>query len=168
MNFTLYTECETAFSLDFTTIANAVADVFFKRFPCPYDVQLSLYVVEDETIRQANKDMRGIDKVTDVLSFPNLPFDPEHVNDFELIEEDDADVFDPESGELIYGEIMICASKVFLQAEEYGHSPEREFAFLTAHSLLHLTGFDHMEEEDRLKMESMQEDILKEAGYERG
>ena len=168
MNFTLYTECETAFSLDFTTIANAVADVFFKRFPCPYDVQLSLYVVEDETIRQANKDMRGIDKVTDVLSFPNLPFDPEHINDFELIEDDDADVFDPESGELIYGEIMICASRVFSQAEEYGHSPEREFAFLTAHSLLHLTGFDHMEEEDRIRMESMQEDILGEAGYERG
>lgn len=168
MNYTLYTENETDLSLDITTIANDVAGVFFKRFPCPYDVQLSLYVVDDGSIQEANRDMRGIDKVTDVLSFPNLPFDPEHINDFDLIDDNDADVFDPETGELIYGEIMICASRVLSQAEEYGHSPEREFAFLTAHSLLHLTGFDHMEDEDRIKMEAMQEDILKEAGYERG
>ena len=167
MNISLYTECETEFSLDITTIAGAVADAFFKRFPCPYDVQINLYVVDDETIREANKACRGIDKVTDVLSFPNLPFDPEHINDLSMIKEDDPDVFDPETEELIYGEIMICASKALSQAQEYGHSPEREFAFLTAHSLLHLTGFDHEDDEDRIKMEAMQEEILKEAGYER-
>ena len=166
MNLTLYTECETEFGLDITTIANAVSDVFFRRFPCPYDVQLNLYVVDDETIKEANKDTRGIDKATDVLSFPNLPFDPEHINDLDLIRDNDADLFDPETGELIYGE-MICASKVYSQAEEYGHSPEREAAFLTAHSLLHLAGFDHIDDNDRVKMENIQEEILREAGYER-
>ena len=167
MNMSIYTECDVELPIEINTIVNAVADSFFKRFPCPYDVQLTLYVVDDESIREANSSCRGIDKVTDVLSFPNLPFDPGHINDFSMIEEDDPDVFDPETGELIYGEIMICASKVMAQAAEYGHSVEREFAFLTAHSLLHLTGFDHEDDEDRAKMEAMQEEILVEAGYER-
>ena len=167
MNLTLYTEYETETDIDIRRIAADVADVFFKHFPAPKDVQISLYVVDDKTIREANRDTRGIDKVTDVLSFPNLPFDPEHINDFTLIEGNEADVTDPETGELIYGEIMLCASKIISQAEEYGHSREREAAFLTAHSLLHLAGFDHIEDEDRLKMEQLQEEILKEAGYER-
>ena len=137
MNITLFEECETGFDLDHTKIANRVIDVFFKHYPCPCDVQLTLYIVDDETIRTANRDCRDIDKVTDVLSFPNLPFDTEHIADQSLIREGDADLFDPETGELIYGEIMICASRVYSQAEEYGHSPEREFAFLTVHSLLH-------------------------------
>ena len=167
MNLSLFTECDTDFLPGYSKIAQDVCDVFFKRFPCPYDVQLSLYVVDDDTIKNANRECRGKDAVTDVLSFPNLPFDPLHIAEFDKISKNDADLFDPETEELIFGEIMICAARVYKQAEEYGHSNEREFAFLTAHSLLHLSGYDHEEEEDRLKMEEMQEDILKEAGYER-
>ncbi len=167
MNFTLFAECDTGFNLDHSGIANRVMQVFFEHFSCKYDMQTALYIVDDAAIREANRDCRGIDKVTDVLSFPNLPFDTEHIFDMSLIRENDADMFDPETGELIFGEIMICASKVYSQAEEYGHSPEREFAFLMVHSLLHLAGYDHMEEEDRLKMEEEQKIILKEAGYER-
>ena len=86
---------------------------------------------------------------------------------FTEIREGDADLFDPDSGELILGDIMICAPKVYAQAEEYGHGALREYAFLLAHSLLHLLGFDHEAEEDRLRMEALQEELLKEAGYER-
>ena len=146
-------------------IAKDVIEGTLSRFTPPCAVQLSLYVVGEEEIREANRECRGIDKVTDVLSFPNLPFDPEHIAEYDLAE--DAGCYDPESGELILGEIMICAAKLYAQAEEYGHSAEREFAFLTAHSMLHLLGYDHETEEDRAVMEALQDEILTEAGYER-
>ena len=74
--------------------------------------------------------------------------------------EEYCECFEPESGELLLGDIVISKEKVFSQAEEYGHSVEREFAFLIAHSVLHLCGYDHMEEEERLLMERMQREIL--------
>ena len=74
--------------------------------------------------------------------------------------EDCAEAFDPESGELVLGDIVISKEKVLAQAEEYGHSPRREYAFLIAHSVLHLCGYDHMEEEERLVMEQKQREIL--------
>ena len=78
---------------------------------------------------------------------------------FDFLEEEE-DCFDPESGELTLGDIVISKEKVLSQAEEYGHSPKREYAFLIAHSVLHLTGYDHMEEEERKTMERMQNEIL--------
>ena len=68
--------------------------------------------------------------------------------------------FDPESGEFLLGDIVISMDKVWEQAENYGHSREREYAFLIAHSMLHLFGYDHMEEEERKTMERMQNEIL--------
>ncbi len=70
------------------------------------------------------------------------------------------DCFDPESGELTLGDIVISKEKVLTQAEEYGHSPKREYAFLIAHSVLHLTGYDHMEDEERQVMEQKQREIM--------
>lgn len=78
---------------------------------------------------------------------------------FSFLEEAE-EYFDPESGELLLGDIVISKEKVISQAEEYGHSLEREFAFLIAHSMLHLFGYDHMEEKERLEMEQMQKEIL--------
>ena len=78
---------------------------------------------------------------------------------FDFLEEVD-DCFDPESGELILGDIVISKEKVLEQAEEFGHSVRREYAFLIAHSVLHLTGYDHMEEEERMVMEQKQRDIM--------
>jgi len=75
--------------------------------------------------------------------------------------------FNPESGELLLGDIVISAEKVVAQAKEYGHSEEREFAFLLVHSMLHLLGYDHMEEEERLIMESKQKEILELNNYKR-
>ena len=86
--------------------------------------------------------------------------------DFSSLEEDDSN-FDPETGELILGNIVISKEKVLAQAEEYGHSVKREFAFLIAHSMLHLLGYDHMEEDERLVMEEKQRSILENLGIER-
>ena len=78
---------------------------------------------------------------------------------FDFLEEQE-DCFDPESGELTLGDIVISKEKVLAQAEEYGHSPMREYAFLIAHSVLHLTGYDHMEDEERQVMEQKQREIM--------
>ena len=75
------------------------------------------------------------------------------------------DCFHPETGELLLGDIVISVDKVMEQAEKYGHSQTRELAFLVAHSMLHLFGYDHMEDEERLVMEEKQEEILKIGGY---
>ena len=80
--------------------------------------------------------------------------------DFGFLEEGGEDCFEPDSGELMLGDIVISADKVISQAEEYGHSRKREYAFLIAHSMLHLMGFDHMTEEDAKEMERLQEEIL--------
>ena len=103
-----------------------------------------------------NRDYRQIDRPTDVLSFPNLSFDSP--GKFDLTES--ADVVDPETGEVVLGDIVICYDKVLEQAEEYGHSILREFAFLLTHSMLHLCGYDHMTEEETSVMEAKQNQIL--------
>ena len=105
-----------------------------------------------------NRDYRKIDSATDVLSFPLQEF--QHPADFSVFSEDDCSAFDPESGELMLGDIVVNAERVAEQAEEYGHSKKREYAFLIAHSLLHLIGYDHMEEDERLEMEDQQRKIM--------
>ena len=112
-----------------------------------------------------NREYRGIDRETDVLSFPNVDFEEEGV--FDIDEDREADCFDPETGELVLGDIMISVDRVYGQAQEYGHSVRREFAFLVAHSMLHLCGYDHMEEEERARMERRQEEILTGLGITR-
>ena len=88
--------------------------------------------------------------------------------DFSIVEEmAEEDCFDPDSGELLLGDIIISVEKVIEQAEAYGHSRERELGFLTAHSMLHLFGYDHMEEEERIDMEEKQEAILNRLGLYR-
>ena len=119
---------------------------------------MNVVLTDQEGIRELNREYRGIDRETDVLSFPNVDFSREGV--FELDEDREADYFDPDTGELILGDIMISVDKVFEQAENFGHSARREFAFLVAHSMLHLCGYDHMEDGERLVMEEKQEAIL--------
>ena len=129
---------------------------------CPYEAEVSLTVVDDKEIQEINKTYRNIDKATDVLSFPMYQY--EKAADFDNL---DDSAFNPESGELLLGDIVISAEKVTAQAKEYGHSKEREFAFLLVHSMLHLLGYDHMEEEERLVMESKQKEILELNDYKR-
>ena len=106
-----------------------------------------------------NLEFRQIDRPTDVLSFPMAEYDAPA--DFSCIDEESDDLFDPESGELMLGDIVISKDRVLSQAEQYGHSPKREYAFLIAHSMLHLFGYDHMEEGERAVMEEKQREIMK-------
>ena len=86
-------------------------------------------------------------------------------SDFSHVEDAVEDFFNPETGELILGDIIISVEKVIEQAEKYGHSKERELAFLLAHSMLHLCGYDHMDEEERELMEQKQREILESVSY---
>ncbi len=122
--------------------------------------EVSVLIVDDEEIRAINKEHRDIDKSTDVLSFPMAEFE-----NGELIS-DEGD-YDLEFEELMLGDIIISAEVAKRQADEYGHSFEREIAFLTAHSCFHLLGYDHMEEEEEKLMIGKQESILQQMGLTR-
>ena len=84
-----------------------------------------------------------------------------------LLGEQLVDLLDPDTGKIMFGDIVINEDRVRSQAEDYGHSIKREFAFLVAHSMLHLCGYDHMEEEEAKVMEKKQEDVLGELGITR-
>ncbi len=131
---------------------------------CPFEAEVNLLLTTDEEIHTMNREFRQIDAPTDVLSFPMLEY--QNPGDFSGFEEEE-DSFDPESGELLLGDIVISKDKVLRQAEEYGHSRERELGFLVAHSMLHLIGYDHMEEEERAIMEQRQREILEGIGLKR-
>ncbi len=117
------------------------------------DVEVSISIVDNEEIRKINCKFRNIDKATDVLSFPMI--------DFEGGEEVDT------SETVVLGDIIISIERAISQAEEYGHSIEREIGFLTAHSMLHLLGYDHIEPEEEAVMFSKQREILENVGLKR-
>ena len=127
---------------------------------CPYEAQINLLLTTNEQIHQMNLEFRNVDRPTDVLSFPMIEF--ETPGDFDGLEERE-DCFDPETGELTLGDIVISKEKVLEQAEAYGHSVLREYAFLIVHSVLHLTGYDHMEAKERAMMEARQRQIMEKA-----
>lgn len=130
---------------------------------CPYETEVDVLLTDNPSIHEINLNERKVDSPTDVLSFPMNEYP--NPGDFSQIEEEGT--FHPESGELILGDIVISMDKVFSQALEYGHSEDRELAFLIAHSMLHLFGYDHMEVEERKIMEEKQEEILQKRGYTR-
>ena len=158
MSLYIETEGNISFSFDAREIAETVVEASLEYVQFPYEAEVNLLITHDEEIREMNREHRGIDRATDVLSFPMLEF--ERPGDFTGIDEEMSDVFDPESGELMLGDIVISADKVIAQAEEYGHSPKREYAFLIAHSMLHLCGYDHMEADERKVMEQKQREIM--------
>lgn len=133
--------------------------------PCPYEAELNILLTGNEEIHRINREYRQIDRPTDVLSFPMIEY-PEPGN-FDHCEDEDQDCFNPETGELVLGDIVISVDKVLEQAEAYGHSVMRELAFLTAHSMFHLFGYDHMEEDERAVMEERQRDLLEQLGITR-
>ena len=165
---TFYVENETnqEFPFDIERLVGQVMETVLDSEGCPYEAQVNVLITDNEGIHQYNRDYRQIDRPTDVLSFPNLDF--EIPADFSNLEEHMADYFDPESDELLLGDIILSADKVYEQAESYGHSVEREFAFLVAHSMLHLCGYDHMEPSEAVVMEEKQEKVLQQIGITRG
>lgn len=153
------------FPFDEEKLALTVIDAVLDQENCPYECEVSLVLSGEEEIRQANREFRQIDRVTDVLSFPMQPFPAPASYDF-LEEADDA--FHPETGELLLGDILICIPRMLAQAEEYGHGVKREYAFLIAHSMLHLLGYDHMTPEEAEIMEQKQNQVLEKLKITRG
>lgn len=139
-------------------VGRQVAETVLEMEGCPYEAAVSLLITDDAGIHEMNRKFRGVDKPTDVLSFPNIEY--ETPGDFSKVEESSADCFEPDTGVLNLGDIVISGERVFAQAREYGHGVKREFAFLTAHSMLHLCGYDHMEPDEAAVMEHKQEQAL--------
>lgn len=117
------------------------------------DASVDVTLMSNRKIREYNRDYRNIDRATDVLSFP-------------LGEGGEYDI-DPETGSCLLGDIVISLERAAEQAEEYGHSYEREVGFLTVHSMLHLLGYDHIEEPDGDIMRAHEKNILEKIGLTR-
>ena len=164
MRIYLENEGDLELDLNYQEVAQRVGDAVLDYEQCPYESEVELLLTMDEEIREMNREFRDIDRATDVLSFPMIAY--ESPADFAFLEEDES-FFDPDTGELMLGNIVISKQKVVEQAQEYGHTVEREYAFLIAHSMLHLLGYDHMEEEERAVMEKKQREILDGLGITR-
>ena len=164
MRIYLENEGDLELDLNYQEVAQRVGDAVLDYEQCPYESEVELLLTMDEEIREMNREFRDIDRATDVLSFPMIAY--ESPADFAFLEEDES-CFDPDTGELMLGNIVISKQKVVEQAEEYGHTVERDYAFLIAHSMLHLLGYDHMEEEERAVMEKKQREILDGLGITR-
>lgn len=127
-------------------------------------VYAQMRITDDESIREINREYRGIDRATDVLSFPAIDCTPDKTlgkTPKKLLRERD------ETGACFLGDIIISLPRAREQAKEYGHSLKREMAYLTAHSMFHLMGYDHMEDQDKERMRAMEEKALGNLGISR-
>lgn len=162
MSFYLEEECQVSLSFDYEELAKKVIDYCLEREGFPYEAEVNLTLTDNEGIHAINREYREIDRPTDVLSFPMLSY--ETAGDFSFLEEENDDDFNPDTGEAMLGDIIISLDKVKEQAESFGHSEMREYAFLITHSMLHLFGYDHMEPAEAAVMEKKQKVILEELG----
>lgn len=158
MTINIENEATEELSFDYRTLIGQVIEKALDYEDCPYEAEINVVLTNNEGIHEINQRFRQIDAPTDVLSFPMVEY--KEPSDFSEVEDYVEDYFNPETGELMLGDIMISIDKVKEQAVSYGHSLERELAFLTAHSMLHLCGYDHMVEEERIVMEQKQKEIL--------
>jgi len=157
MSLLIETEVEVTFDFDYEELAEKVIEFTLDHEEFPYECEINLTLTDNDGIHEINREYRQIDRPTDVLSFPMLSY--EMAGDFSKLEEDDNN-FNPDTGEIMLGDIIISIDKVLEQAESYGHSTKREFAFLIVHSMLHLFGYDHMEPQEAAVMEDKQRVIL--------
>lgn len=169
MTINIEYETDIKLNLDYEKIIRAVIEQAVDYEKCPYETEVNVILTDNQAIHEVNKEYRQVDRPTDVLSFPMIEYSTPA--DFDSLEEDmencPQDYFNPDTGELILGDIMISVEKVTEQADKYGHSKERELAFLTAHSMMHLFGYDHMEESEAKVMEAKQSAVLELLGITR-
>ena len=162
MHYFLENETDTVFEFDTQEIIRLIVDEVLDMEGCDYEAQVNVILTDNEGIKAVNKECRDIDRETDVLSFPALEANKTKVS----AKKYPSDV-NPESGRVVLGEIIICEKRAIEQSKEYGHSIERELGFLCAHGMLHLFGYDHMEEDDEKQMRSAQNEILEKIGLTR-
>ena len=157
MTVSIEEEVEVNFPFDYKELAEAVIRNAAEAEKFPFVSEVNLLLVSAEEIRKVNLEFRQIDAPTDVLSFPMIQY--EKPGDFTGIEQDE-DNFNPDTGEALLGDIVLCVDRLREQALEFGHSEEREYAFLILHSMLHLFGYDHMTREEAAVMEEKQRKLL--------
>lgn len=157
MTVSIEEEVEVNFPFDYRTLAEAVIRKAAEAEAFPFEAEVNLLLVSAEEIRRVNREFRQIDAPTDVLSFPMIQY--ERPGDFSELEQDE-DNFNPDTGEALLGDIVLCMDRVTEQAQEFGHSERREYAFLILHSMLHLFGYDHMTKEEAAVMEEKQRQLL--------
>ena len=165
MTIQLEYETDVQIEVEYSEVAKIVADKVLDTEGFPYEAEINLVITDNEEIKRVNQEFRDIHAPTDVLSFPMIPF--ETPADYDVIEADINSYVDPDSEEIVLGDIMISAEKVIEHAKEYGHSQKREFAFLVAHSMLHLLGYDHMTPDEASVMEEKQRSVLEILGISR-
>ena len=144
-------ECEGFFSARLKEFEGALCSLV--ESDCPLCIEISL--VDEEQIQTLNRTYRGVDKVTDVLSFPSM----EDIKGKALKKKEYPLELD-EEGRLFLGSIAICTARAKEQAAEYGHSYERELYYLATHGVLHCLGYDHEEEEDKQEMRAREEEVM--------
>lgn len=158
-------EVTVPFDFEYESLAREVISFTLDHENFPYESEVNLTLTDNDGIHEINKMYRQIDRPTDVLSFPMLSY--EAPGDFSKLEDDYDDNFNPDTGEIMLGDIVISVDKVLEQAESYGHTLRREYAFLIVHSMLHLFGYDHMTPEEAVQMEAKQRQILEEMNITR-
>ena len=154
MTLLLEEEVDIPFSFDYRKVAEDVIDKALEVEEFPYEVEVSLVLTDDAAIHELNQQFREMDRSTDVLSFPMMDYPAP--GDFSLLDLSATS----ENDELILGDIVISVDHVLAQAKDHGHSRKREYAFLIAHSMLHLMGYDHMTPDEATLMEEKQSYIL--------
>lgn len=147
---------------DYEKTIKEIVDLSLKAEKFMENVEISVTMVDNKEIHRINKEFRNIDAPTDVLSFPLLEFE----NGI-LLEQTAKENINIDTNEVVMGDIIISVERAREQAQEYGHSLKREIAFLTAHSMYHLMGYDHMVEEEEKIMNAKQEAVLEKAGITR-
>lgn len=161
MTVNIEEEVEVSFPFDHRKLAEEVIKAAIETEEFPFEAEVNLLLVSREEIQQINREHRQIDRPTDVLSFPMIAYGTP--GDFTEIDQEE-DNFNPDTGEALLGDIVLCIDKVKEQAESFGHSEKREYAFLLLHSMLHLFGYDHMTKEEAAVMEEKQTYILNQMG----
>jgi probable rRNA maturation factor len=144
---------------DFIEKITSVCDFALKEEGVNCQYQISLLFVDNEEIKEINNETRNINRETDVLSFPMLDFDEGKVFSDMYINYDFDETY-KDGDELVLGDMVLSLEKALEQSKEYRHSYEREVSYLVVHSILHLLGYDHMEEDDKKKMREREEEIL--------
>ena len=140
-------------------IINEVCEKALKAEEVNIPYQISLLFVDNEEIRDINRETRGIDKATDVLSFPMLDYPKDKVFK-EVYKETKFNEIYLDGEELVLGDMVLSLERAKEQSIEYNHSFNREVCYLVVHSILHLLGYDHMEDEEKKIMRKREEEIL--------
>ncbi len=162
---TILWEIDTEVNPSWLSLMQTAADASLIMEGVTRSCAVNIRICDDEAIHEINREYRQVDRATDVLSFPtvNYPQDVTAGQADKLLRRE----YDDEIDSCMLGDLIISVPHVLAQAEEYGHSPEREAAYLTVHGLCHLMGYDHMEEDEKRRMRAMEEKILSSIGMER-